>query len=96
MFRVGLIPPAIIFLSHVNMRNMKISFVTKISIQVLLKRINDYGKSDARMHLQPHDFVQFHTPRTSKLKFSTAPFTIEVQNLHILPECLWDDILTFR
>lgn len=96
VFRVGLIPLAIIFLSHINMRNMKISFFTKITIRVLLKQINDFEKSDAMLHLQPHDFVQFHTPRTSKLKFSTAPFTIEVQNLHILRECLWNDILTFR
>jgi hypothetical protein len=36
-FRVGLIPPAIIFLSHVKMKNKKIEYVTKITIQVLLK-----------------------------------------------------------
>ena len=44
------------------------------------------------MHLPTHDFVHFHTPLTSKLKFSTAPITIEIQKLHIVPECLWDDI----
>jgi hypothetical protein len=96
VFRAGLIPPAIIFLSHVNMKKMKLLFVTKMNVQLSLKSINDFEKTDAMLHFQTHDFVPFHTPLTGKLKVSTAPITIEIQKSHIVPECLWDDILTSR